>query len=771
MNIRRELMGKLKWLLIVVFMVLVFSGCSPKYQISFNTTGGQLLEPITNVKKNESVRLPIPMREGHQFLGWYQDLLYTIPFTDDTKVTGNITIYAKWAVNKYRISFVYDSETNIEPIEVDYGVIITEPIPVKTGHEFVGWYKDENLTQKFVFNKMPAINLKLYAKWKPIEYVITYETNGGNHLDSEVYHYQDQLTLPVPVREGYQFTGWYQDQSLTSEFKEQTMPASNLTLYAGWNPIRYSVTWIVNGYAPTTDYYNIGEELIKPQVYKIGYEFKGWYFDQEGTLPFDLDTCPASNLIIYGLFEKLNYKITFINDGEIYDELILPYQELVDIDEPNKEGHTFLGWYLDPEMTTEFNLITPHHDITVYAGWGKNKYQVIFHENNGTDVEDIEDYFQSSFSFPITSKEGYVFYGWYLDPELKFPFVAEPIIPAFTLHLYAKWEPSNHWIYQVRENRISITGFIGTPSVLEIPSVINNKIVSRIEEEAFLNYTSLTKVIIPDTVTYIGRAAFKDCNNLQEIILSNNIAEITKELFYGCSRLNKIDLPPMIRLIGDGAFYGCLNLQEVHFSNELVEIGENAFRNCEQLVSINLPVSLEIIKKDAFNDCLLLKNINVPDKVIVYQDGVFTNTAWHLEQPDGVIYLGKMVYGFKGIIPVQVAIRPGTLGINQYAFYNSSTLQSVIVPDSLTYIGDYSFAECRKLQFIIFTEVVHIGSYAFKNCINLSSITIPKVTSTIGTEPFAGCSENLIIYTTYDNVDRLLALLDNDSRVRSLDFD
>ena len=124
------------------------------------------------------------------------------------------------------------------------------------------------------------------------------------------------------------------------------------------------MTWIVNGYAPTTDYYNIGEELIKPQVYKIGYEFKGWYFDQEGTLPFDLDTCPASNLIIYGLFEKLNYKITFINDGEIYDELILPYQELVDIDEPNKEGHTFLGWYLDPEMTTEFNLITPHHDIT-----------------------------------------------------------------------------------------------------------------------------------------------------------------------------------------------------------------------------------------------------------------------------------------------------------------------------------------------------------------------------------------------------------------------
>ena len=60
---------------------------------------------------------------------------------------------------------------------------------------------------------MPATNLKLYAKWKPIEYVITYETNGGNHLDSEVYHYQDQLTLPVPVREGYQFTGWYQDQS------------------------------------------------------------------------------------------------------------------------------------------------------------------------------------------------------------------------------------------------------------------------------------------------------------------------------------------------------------------------------------------------------------------------------------------------------------------------------------------------------------------------------------------------------------------------------
>ena len=109
-------MGKLKWLLIVVLWFWYFPVAHPNIKFPL-IRRGQLLEPITNVKKNESVRLPIPMREGHQFLGWYQDLLYTIPFTDDTKVTGNITIYAKWAVNKYRISFVYDSETNIEPMK------------------------------------------------------------------------------------------------------------------------------------------------------------------------------------------------------------------------------------------------------------------------------------------------------------------------------------------------------------------------------------------------------------------------------------------------------------------------------------------------------------------------------------------------------------------------------------------------------------------------------------------------------------------------------
>ena len=96
------------------------------------------------------------------------------------------------------------------------------------------------------------------------------------------------------------------------------------------------------------------------------------------------------------------------------------------------------------------------------------------------------------------------------------------------MDLSSKRKPNiDYWLYR-------------DSSVLEIPSVINNKIVSRIEEEAFLNYTSLTKVIIPDTVTYIGRAAFKDCNNLQEIILSNNIAEITKELFMDVQDLIKL---------------------------------------------------------------------------------------------------------------------------------------------------------------------------------------------------------------------------------------
>lgn len=762
-------MRKFKWLIIILFLICI-TGCAGGYQISFNTMGGQPLEPLTNLKKNAKVSLPIPSKEGHQFIGWFQDENYTIPFTEKDQIKDNLTLYAKWKVKSYRIIFDTDSNTVISPMEIDYGEIIDIPIPTKTGFVFQGWYVDQNLNQRFGLTHMPASNLKLYAKWDKVNYTINYEPNGGYPLSSEVHHYQDLLQLPTPIRQGFKFLGWYINEELTEPFEAQYMPAQNLTLYAKWEQVEYTVKWVLENGQTIEIKYLLGENLVSPPTSKIGYDFLGWYLDDEYHDLFDLGSFPSENITLYGRWEKAFYTITFISDDEVYEELTLQYQESIDLNDPIKEGHTFLGWFYDLEYENSFEMAVPASSITVYAKWEKNQYWVIFHENLGSAVDDYYDYYQSEFELPPITKEGYIFNGWYLDAEFTVQFFGDLKIPAYDLHLYAKWEVNNSlWKYVVRENRIAISGFVGTPKVLDIPSKIDNKIVSRIEEEAFLNFTSLIELYLPDTITYIGNSAFENCQNLQIVKLSTSLTEIAPYTFANCKRIESIDLPEAVIKIANHAFSGCQNLQSIAFPEGLLTIGEEAFRSCFKLEVLNLPSSIDIVEKGAFRDCISLKEINVPNKIIEYQKGVFDNTLWWQTQSDGLIYLGKMIWGYKGILPETINIQVGTLGINHYAFYNSSTLKSVMIPDSVIYIGDWAFAECDQLQLISFNNVIHIGNYAFENCLSLTSIIIPKVTSTIGDEPFKGCRDNLSIYTSSDNVDRLLILLKNDPRVRLLE--
>ena len=121
----------------------------------------------------------------------------------------------------------------------------------------------------------------------------------------------------------------------------------------------------------------------------------------------------------------------------------------------------------------------------------------------------------------------------------------------------------------------------------------------------------------------------------------------------------------------------------------------------------------------------------------------FYNTKWYNDQPDGLVYAGLVVYGYKGSMSkgTDILLKEGTKGIAEYAFYNCSGLTSIIIPESVTNIGNSAFCGCSGLfSIVIPNSIASIEDNVFQYCSNLTSITIPSSVNRIGELAFYHCS-------------------------------
>ena len=174
-------------------------------------------------------------------------------------------------------------------------------------------------------------------------------------------------------------------------------------------------------------------------------------------------------------------------------------------------------------------------------------------------------------------------------------------------------------------NGIQISGFtIGyTPMnnmMLDVPDTFSllssnygfpqSNVVS-INSNAFYNKTTISSVILPDTITSIGFSVFENCTSLTNITLPNTITSIENDAFRGCTSLTSISLPNTVTSIGSSAFENCTSLTSVTLPNALSNIGNNTFKGCSSLSGINIPASVYSIGDSAFYNCTSLSSVTV----------------------------------------------------------------------------------------------------------------------------------------------------------------
>ena len=311
----------------------------------------------------------------------------------------------------------------------------------------------------------------------------------------------------------------------------------------------------------------------------------------------------------------------------------------------------------------------------------------------------------------------------------------------------------------------------------EVPNTVN------VIESAAFNYSTLTDITIPESVTEIKYGAFWKCENLTSITLPNSLVTMGVEVFKYCTGLTSITIPESVKDIDNGAFSCCTKLAsiEVDVANtafiaesgilyskdktelhscpagktgtlilpstvekirdlafaespltsitipeSVTEIGNDAFRYCEGLTSIVIPESVTRIGNNAFHHCSNLTSVTLPDFITEIEFHTFSDCAslTSITIPDKVKEIGG--YAFYGCESLTSILFPASLEtIWGCAFHSCTSLTAVTLPDAVETIEVLAFANCEKLaSLIIPNSVKEIKSEAFWGCIGLKDVTV-----------------------------------------------
>ncbi len=649
---------------------------------------------------------------GHTYGDWETTIEPTENNTGLKERTCNVCHYSETSIidklpPTYSIQYILNggqnSENNPASIRnVDW--VVLSPAS-KIGAQFIGWYLDENHTQKITLLTDVSSNIVLYAYYKDLSYPIHYHSNGGvNSLENpHSIKYGDRITLKKATKTGYTFNGWFSDENFNTPVTVLEKSTSAIDLYAKYTPKSFGINLDANG-GYFNNESNQAESFLSLTV----------RYDSKYVLPI-----PSRDDYIF---------VKWVDPkGTTYSSGI--WQNITDV------NLTAIWEYIVPPTELAFSL---SKDGTYYIVTGlgdcKEKDISIPSIHNGLPVNEIGE---KAFEFTdirsviipdsIIKVGNSVFYGCSNLERMILPFIGLPQYSSHYLKDFFRYYDyhTSRWVYDVP---------------LSLKTIILTKNVTSIDNSAFSGCTGLTEIVIPDSVTSIGKYAFEYCNGLTSVKIGNGVTTIGDMAFWGCSGLTEIIIPDSVTSIGNSAFNGCTGLVNVIIGDGVTSFGYAIFKDCKNIESLTLPFiksPYSVSSSNTYYTSYLGGMFGAPTSG---QNRSYVSGKLKTVTLTKATTIG---YGaFEGCSSIQKIILPNTITkIGGYAFARCTGLTEIIIPESVTSIDDGAFNDCDGLTEIIIPDsVTNIGMYAFQYCNGLTSVKIGNGVTTIGDMAFWGCS-------------------------------
>ena len=429
--------------------------------VTLNVDGGILPEGVDSIiygKYESELQLPIPVREGYGFEGWY---VGEEKFTSHTMPAEDTVLQARWVAGQYGYTVNYyqqnvDGSENYTLKESVHQTAAMDSVIEPELKQYTGFTAPEKAKQIIVTTDERANVADYY--YTRNKYSLSWELDGGTaaagYTEGQIY-YDAPIIAPIAVKDG---------NSCVWNMKiEQNMPAKDLAYKAVWTPQSYQLTMEPNGGYVTGD----GELLTKtvtygtaydtlPKLEKEGYTFAGWYSEQEGGTEITGETLVTAtgDHTIYARFIPINYKIDYYGaDGATNTNPVQYNIEtgLLTLSAAEKEGYRFEGWHEKADLSDDAVVAIPAKstgDIILYAKWSENRYKVVFHSNNEEDRSKVQNFSYTEVKMLDTNRyvrEGYTFAGWSLVPNGEVVYANCQTVSKLSavdqseVHLYAVW--------------------------------------------------------------------------------------------------------------------------------------------------------------------------------------------------------------------------------------------------------------------------------------------------------------------------------------------
>ena len=304
-------------------------------------------------------------------------------------------------------------ETSLANLKKEYADIISS---IQTEIDEIG------AQEQIILDRLDAIDNLLDLLLEKEYFVVTFNSNGGSSVESQLIQKYNKVVLPEqPTRNGYDFQGWYVGEEKWSFIGYSV--TEDITLTAKWTNSTYFINYELNGGSFNCDIplkYEYQTNVQIPNPVKVGHTFIGWTINDSTEMIVDFAISSTSNgdISLVANWQANTYKLTYITDG-VYNSVNIVYGDEVSLMEVSKNGYTFIGWNYNGTLYSSKITYNFDYDISLYASWNINQYSISYNLDGGQfyDLNNVVYSYniENEITLPTPRKYGYKFVGWFTN--------------------------------------------------------------------------------------------------------------------------------------------------------------------------------------------------------------------------------------------------------------------------------------------------------------------------------------------------------------------